>query len=37
MGENGRKRAVENFSWPVAAKNTLEVYRDVIEEYGRGR
>lgn len=37
MGENGRKRAVENFSWPVAAKNTLDVYRDVIEEYGRGR
>jgi glycosyltransferase involved in cell wall biosynthesis len=33
MGENGRKRAVENFSWPVAAKNTLEVYRQVIEDY----
>jgi len=35
MGENGRKRAVENFSWPVAAKNTLEVYKDVIEKYRR--
>lgn len=37
MGENGRKRAVENFSWPVAARNTLEVYKDVIEKYGRGK
>jgi len=33
MGKNGRKWAVENFSWPVAAKNTLEVYKDVIKEY----
>lgn len=37
MGINGRKRAVENFSWPVAAKNTLEVYKDVIEQYRRGK
>ena len=37
MGENGRKRAVENFSWPVAAENTLEVYRDVIDKYRRGK
>ncbi len=33
MGKAGRKWAVENFSWPVAAKNTLEVYKDVIKEY----
>jgi len=33
MGKAGRKRAVENFSWPVAAKNTLEVYKNVIKEY----
>jgi len=33
MGKAGRKRAVENFSWPVAARNTLEVYRSVIKEY----
>jgi glycosyltransferase involved in cell wall biosynthesis len=33
MGKNGRKRAVENFSWSVAAKNTLEVYKSVIREY----
>jgi glycosyltransferase involved in cell wall biosynthesis len=37
MGKNGRKRAVENFSWPVAAKNTLDVYKDVIKEYRSGR
>ncbi len=35
MGKNGRKKAVNNFSWPVAAKNTLEVYRDVIYKYRR--
>jgi glycosyltransferase involved in cell wall biosynthesis len=35
MGKNGRKRAVDNFSWPVAAKNTLDVYADVIKRYRR--
>ena len=35
MGENGRRRAVENFSWPVAAKNTLDVYQQVIEDFRR--
>ncbi|HSA16087.1 MAG TPA: glycosyltransferase family 4 protein [Spirochaetota bacterium] len=30
MGEKGRLRAENNFAWPVAAKNTLDVYRDVI-------
>ncbi|MBP7734914.1 MAG: glycosyltransferase family 4 protein [Spirochaetes bacterium] len=35
MGKNGRKRAEDNFSWPVAARNTLEVYRDVINKYRR--
>jgi glycosyltransferase involved in cell wall biosynthesis len=33
MGANGRKKSVDNFSWPVAAKNTLEVYKDVITRY----
>jgi glycosyltransferase involved in cell wall biosynthesis len=33
MGKNGRKRVIENFSWQVAAENTLEVYRDVIKKY----
>ncbi len=37
MGKNGRRRALENYSWPVAAKNTLEVYKQVIEDYGRGK
>jgi glycosyltransferase involved in cell wall biosynthesis len=35
MGKNGRKKAVENFSWPVAAKKTLDVYQDVINRYRR--
>lgn len=35
MGEKGRKWAVDNFSWPVAAKNTLDVYKQVVEEYRR--
>ncbi len=34
MGKIGRKRAVDNFAWPAAARNTLEVYKNVIEEYG---
>lgn len=37
MGKAGRKRAVEFFSWPAAAKNTLKVYRDVIEQYRSAR
>ena len=37
MGNNGRKRAVENFSWSIAAKNTLDVYEDVIKNYRRGK
>jgi len=37
MGKAGRKRAVENFSWPVAAKNTLDVYRRTIDEYRSNR
>ncbi|TAL31777.1 MAG: glycosyltransferase family 1 protein [Spirochaetes bacterium] len=35
MGKKGRKRTEEKFAWPVAAKNTLQVYRDVIESYRR--
>lgn len=33
MGRKGRQRVVENFAWPVAARNTLEVYKEVIKEY----
>lgn len=36
MGRNGRKHVVENFSWQIAAKNTLEVYKDVIRKYRSG-
>jgi glycosyltransferase involved in cell wall biosynthesis len=31
MGKNGRKRVEEMFTWPVAAANTLEVYREIKE------
>ena len=37
MGHSGRKKAVENFSWPVAAKNTLAVYQDVIRRHRRSK
>ena len=37
MGKNGRKRAVEKFSWSIAAKNTLDVYENVIKNYRRGK
>lgn len=33
MGKNGRKKTVARFSWPIAAQNTLDVYRDVINSY----
>ncbi|HQP48664.1 MAG TPA: glycosyltransferase family 4 protein [Spirochaetota bacterium] len=33
MGKKGRARAVDLFSWPVAAENTRKVYEDVIEKY----
>ncbi len=33
MGKNGRKRAEENFAWPVAAERTMEEYNSVIREY----
>ena len=33
MGKKGRRRAERNFAWPVAAKNPLAVYHDVIESY----
>lgn len=35
MGRKGRERVVEHFSWPVAAKNTLKVYEQVLKEYRR--
>lgn len=35
MGKMGRKRVEENFAWPVAARNTLAVYEEVIKYYRR--
>ncbi len=35
MGTAGRKWVEANFSWPVAAANTVDVYKDVIESYRR--
>lgn len=31
MGEAGRRRAVEHFSWDTIAERTLEVYRSVLD------
>jgi glycosyltransferase involved in cell wall biosynthesis len=30
MGESGRRRAVERFSWPAIARETVAVYEGVI-------
>jgi len=31
LGRNGRKRAVEVFSWDAAAKKTLDVYKEFVQ------
>lgn len=33
LGKNGRLRAVSNFAWPIAARNTLKVYETVIQKH----
>lgn len=33
MGRAGRLRAESIFNWPIAAKNTLSVYQEVIDSY----
>ena len=35
MGKIGRKRVEEHFAWPVAARNTLAVYEEVIKYHRR--
>lgn len=35
MGRAGRIWVESNFSWPVAARNTLDTYRDIIASYRR--
>ena len=32
FGENGRKRVMENFTWDIIAKKTLELYEQVVEK-----
>lgn len=33
LGKNGRKRSVNNYAWPIAARSTLRVYESVIQRY----
>jgi starch synthase len=35
MGAAGRKRAIENFSWPAIAEETVTVYRQALAAAGR--
>lgn len=35
MGKNGRNRVLKYFTWQAAARQTLEVYNNVISK-GRG-
>ncbi|MCD6243303.1 glycosyltransferase family 4 protein [Candidatus Bathyarchaeota archaeon] len=32
LGKNGRKRVLENFTWDIIAKKTIELYEEVIEK-----
>jgi len=31
MGENGRKRVLENFTWPIIAKKTYDIYTEFVK------
>jgi len=31
LGQNGRKRVLENFSWDAAAQRTIQLYSELIE------
>lgn len=35
MGENGRRRALERYSWPAVAERAERIYGEVLEERGR--
>lgn len=35
LGQKGLKRIKEHFSWPKAGQKTVEVYKDVINDYHR--
>jgi len=30
LGKNGRKRVLENFTWDIVAKKTIELYEEVL-------
>jgi glycosyltransferase involved in cell wall biosynthesis len=34
MGEAGRKRVVEHFSWRSIAKQTLDLYKTLVDQPG---
>ena len=31
MGENGRNRVTEQFTWDIASEKTLEIYRELVD------
>jgi glycosyltransferase involved in cell wall biosynthesis len=35
LGKNGRKRVLENFTWDVIAKRTLELYQQLLESMSK--
>lgn len=35
LGKNARKRVLENFTWDIVAKKTIEIYKEVIRSYTR--
>ena len=32
LGKNGRKRVLENFTWDIVAKRTIELYEELVRE-----
>jgi len=36
LGENGRRRVLEYYTWEVAARNTLRVYEEVLDNHKHG-
>jgi starch synthase len=36
MGEAGRRRAIERFSWAAIAEETVALYRSLVDDSGRG-
>jgi glycosyltransferase involved in cell wall biosynthesis len=36
MGQAGRRRMVRHFAWPITARNTVQVYREVLAQWNGG-